>query len=142
MNKWCIIALSFFLVACDKEIGRIDHTNNTVGKIQLDLKKDKEVRIWTEIDIEYKGKPLFVYDFGFYKGNQFLLKGGTDPLVCINKKNESLITKNGITHWKFYGKLEGNFIPKEDTIFTFKTTFIKNKRPDLKINKAVIVFVK
>lgn len=133
-----IIAILFF--SCENEIGRIDFTNKDKGEIQFDLEKDREVKIWTEIDIEYIEKPLFVYDFEFYKGDEFLLKGGTDPLVAMNKRDEVLTTEGGRSHWKFYGKIEGNFIAKEDGRYTFKTTFIKNKNPDLKINKIAVVF--
>lgn len=137
-----LITVSLFLFSCDEEIGRLDLTKNNTGEIEFELEKDREVKIWTDMDIEYKEKPLFVYDFEFYRGEEFLLKGGTDPLTTTNNKDEELTTKEGITHWKFYGKLEGNFIPKSDGVYTFKTTFIKNNKPDLKINKAEIVFVK
>jgi len=137
-----LILTSFLLISCEKEIGRIDIDKNNPTKISFSLKKDREVKFFTDIDIEYKEKPLFVYDFEFYKGDEFLMKGGTDPLTTMNNKDELLETKNGITHWKFYGKLEGNFVPKVDGNYTFKITFVKNNHPDLKINKAEIVFVK
>lgn len=136
------ILISFLLISCEEEIGRLDLTQKNSGELSFDLEKHREVKIWTNMDIEYQEKPLFVYDFEFYKGKEFLLKGGTDPLVTTNNKNESLTTKDGITHWKFYGKLDGNFIPKADGNYTFKITFIKNNHPDLKINKAEVVFVK
>ena len=136
------ILISFLLISCEEEIGRLDLTHKNLGELSFELEKHQEVKIWTNMDIEYQEKPLFVYDFEFYKGKEFLLKGGTDPLVTTNNKNETLITKNGITHWKFYGKLDGNFIPKADGNYTFKVAFIKNNSPDLKINKAELVFVK
>ncbi len=137
-----LLLIPLLLISCEQEIGRLDLTQKNSGEISFDLEKHREVKIWTRMDIEYLEKPLFVFDFEFYKGQEFLLKGGTDPLVTTNNKNESLITKDRITHWKFYGKLDGNFIPKEDGNYTFKITFIKNNHPDLKINKAEVVFVK
>lgn len=137
-----MILISVLLFSCEEEIGRLDLTQNNTGEIQFELEKDREVKFWTNIDIEYKEKPLFVYDFEFYKGDEYLLKGGSDPLVTMNNKDEVLTTKNGITHWKFYGKLDGNFVPKSDGKYTFKATFVRNNRPDLKINKAEIVFIK
>ena len=142
MRRVFFILISILLFSCEEEIGRLDLIQNKTVEIEFELEKDREVRFWTNIDIEYKEKPLFVYDFEFYKGDEYLLKGGTDPLVTMNNKEESLITKDGITHWKFYGKLDGNFIPKSDGVYTFKTTFVRNQKPGLKINKAEIVFVK
>ena len=142
MKRVCLVVLSLLLLACEEEIGRLDLRSHNTEEIVFDLEKDREVKFWTEIDIEYREKPLFVYDFEFFKGEEFMLKGGTDPLVTMNNKNETLTTKDGVTHWKFYGRLDGNFVPKSDGIYTFKTTFVKNNKPDLKINKAEIVFVK
>ena len=142
INYYFIIVFAFVLVSCEQEIGRIDFTKSDTSTIEFDLEKDREVKFWTAIDIEYKEKPLFVYDFEFYKGDEYLLKGGTDPLVTMNNRNEELTVADGVTHWKFYGRLDGSFIPKSDGKFTFKTTFIRNSNPDLKINKAEIVFVK
>jgi len=132
---------SLFLISCENEIGRmnLEETNNQ--SITFELKKDKEVSIWTEIDIEYKNEPLFVYDFEFYKGEEFLMKGGTDPLTATNKRDEFKTIKDSVIHWKFYGKVEGSFIPKEDGQYTFKSTLVKNNPPDLKIHKMDIVFV-
>jgi hypothetical protein len=143
MKKLLIIMFpALLLISCEKEIGKIDLTKNNVGEITFELEKDREVKFWTNMDVEYKKKPLFVYDFEFYKGDEYLLKGGTDPLATVNNKDETITIKDSITHWKFYGKLEGSFIPKSDGIYTFKTTFIKNNKPDLKVNKAEIVFLK
>ncbi|MBL4593884.1 MAG: hypothetical protein JKX68_08725 [Flavobacteriales bacterium] len=141
-NILLILLVSILLFSCEKEIGRIDLTQNDTVIIEFDLEKDREVKFWTNLDIEYKEKPLFVYDFEFYKGDEYLLKGGTDPLITINNRDEELTVVNGITHWKFYGRLDGSFIPKSDGRFIFKTTFIRNNTPDLKINKAEIVFIK
>ena len=142
MKKFLLIGfLSILLFSCEEEIGKIDLTKKNSGEIKFELEKDREVKFWTNIDIEYVEKPLFVYDFEFYKGEEYLLKGGTDPLITTNNKDELLTVKDGISHWEFYGKLDGNFIPKSDGVFTFKATFVRNNKPDLKINKAEIVFV-
>ena len=137
-----IIGIGLMLVSCEQEIGRLNLLDSNSAEITFELEKDRVVNLYTTMDIEYKEKPLFVYDFEFYKGEKYLLKGGTDPLITTNKKDELLTVKDGITHWKYYGKLDGNFIPKSDGVYTFKITFIKNNKPNLKINKAEIVFVK
>ena len=74
MKKFLLIGcLSILLFSCEKEIGRLDLTNNHTGQIQFELEKDREVKFWTNIDIEYVEKPLFVYDFEFYKIHQISL---------------------------------------------------------------------
>jgi len=132
----CILSTS-----CDKEIGKLDFTKNDTQEISFDLKKDREVKFYADMDIEYLKLPLFVFNFEFYKGKQFFVQGGTDPLDCVSLSKGKKIKINGKNRWAFYGKLDGNFIPPEDGNYTFKVTFIKNNQPDLKINKAEIHFV-
>ena len=136
------IIISIIITSCEQEIGRLDLTKNNPAEIQFRLKKGEEVKLWTDIDITYKEKPLFVYDCEFYKGDEFLFKGGTDPLATTNNRDEVLINENNITRWKFYGQLEGTFKAKEDATYRIKTTFIKNSNPDLDINKVEMVFIK
>ena len=71
-----------------------------------------------------------------------LFEGGTDPLITTENKDESIVIKNGITHWRFYGKLDGNLTATMNGEYSIKTTFLKNKEPNLKINKVDIVLVK
>jgi len=135
-------SILFALTSCQEEIGKIDLTDNPKKEIKLTLKEYEEVTLFTRIDIEYKKEPLFVYDFEFYQDTTLLLKGGTDPLKPIKKENEEKIKEGDITHWKFYGQLEGTFLPKTAGDYTFKVNFIRNNTSDLKINKAEVIFIK
>ena len=115
--------------------------NQTQVSIQLRGEKNKQIDLYVDCDMEYTQPPVMVMDFEFYKGKNQRLKGGLDPLVASPKTNEIKTKLNGVTHWKFYGKLEGNFIPPSDTIFTIYPTLIKNNHPDLVINKFELVLV-
>ncbi len=138
-----IIVFLLLISSCTKEIKRLDlHPKNPVTSVSIDCKKDRQIDFYLDCDIEFKEQPVMVMDFEFYKGDEQILKGGLDPLAASPKENESKTDANGITHWKFYGKLEGNFIPPSDTIFIIKPTLIYNQHPDLKINKFELVLVR
>ncbi len=130
------------LFSCNAEIAKIDLTKPQYQSVSINCKKHRQIDFYLDCDIEYKTMPNMVIDFEFYKGNVQLLKGGVDPLNCSNLKNETKIEKNGKTYWKFYGKLEGNYIPPSDSVFTIYPTFIWNQTADLKIHKMDLIFVR
>ncbi|MCB9360972.1 MAG: hypothetical protein H6587_06150 [Flavobacteriales bacterium] len=130
------------LASCTTEIERIDIAKNKDVVITVDCKKHRQIDFYLDCDIEYSELPLMVIDFEFYKGEEQILKGGLDPLLASPKSDEVKIEKDGIIQWKFYGKLEGNFIPPSNGVFTVHPTLIKNNHPDLKVNKFELVLVK
>lgn len=139
----CILCLLLFLCSCSEEIARIDlHPKNPTTSINVSCEKDRQIDFYLDCDIEYDEQPLMVMDFEFFKGQTQILKGGLDPLMPVSIENESKSEINGITRWSFYGKLDGNFIPTDDTIFTIKPTLIKNNNTDLKIKKIELVLVR
>ncbi|PCI96391.1 MAG: hypothetical protein COB15_10245 [Flavobacteriales bacterium] len=137
---WVVISLLFF--SCENEIGRVDLLKNNAEEVQFELQEGDVISLYTEIDIEYIKKPLFVYQFEFFKDGYPLYSGGIDPLVTTENKNETYSEKDGIVQWKFYGKLQGEFKADTTAIYSIKPSFIKNKEEGLKINKADIFFVK
>jgi len=142
MKLFISLLLILILFSCTEEVARIDLTRPESQSISIPCKKHRQIDFYLDADMEYKELPMMVLDFEFYKGTRQILKGGLDPLNCTLLKNESKTIENGITRWKFYGKLEGNFIPPSDTIFTIYPTLIKNNHPNLKIHKLDVVFVK
>lgn len=134
--------ISSLLFSCQEELQRIDLIKNPTTTIGIVCEKDRQIDFYLDCDIEYQEEPSMVMDFEFFKGEQQILKGGLDPLAASPKENESKTSVNGITHWKFYGKLEGNFIPTGDTTFTIKPTLVFNQTPSLKFNKFELVFVR
>jgi len=133
---------SLFLFSCEQEIARVDLINDNSKEIVFELKKDETINFYTEMNIEYKEKPLFVFNCEAYYENSQLFQGGTDPLVTLENKNDKQDVINGVTHWKFFGKLDGDLKAIQDGKYTIKTTFIKNSEKGLKINKVEIVFIK
>lgn len=142
MKQLLILINLLALISCQQEIKRVDLVGNPTTAISIDCEKDRQIDFYLDCDIEFQDEPNMVMDFEFFKGEQQILKGGLDPLLASPKENESKTNVNGITHWKFYGKLEGNFIPTADTTFTIKPTLIYNQTPSLKINKFELVFVR
>lgn len=143
MKKNTLIAcLSLLLFSCQEELQRIDLIKNPTTTIAINCKKDRQIDFYLDCDIEYTEQPVMVMDFEFFKGAEQILKGGLDPLDASPKTDEIKTTIGSKTHWKFYGKLEGNFIPTADTVFTIKPTLIYNKTPSLKFNKFELVFVR
>jgi len=137
-----LLIISVFLFSCSKEtITRVDLTK-TGYFANIECEKHRQIDFYLDCDIEFTEYPNMVLDFEFYQGQQQLLKGGLDPLNCTNLENESKVVTNGTTRWKFYGKLEGNFIPPSDTIFTIYPTLVKNNAQGFKIHKMDIVFVR
>ena len=137
-----LFILAVCLFSCQEEIARVDLLKNNSEEIFFTLAKGEVVDLYADMDIEYKVKPLFVFDCEFYQGGFVLFKGGTDPLLTTGNQNESKEVTGGMTHWKYYGKLQGNITADMDGEYSIKTTFLKNNKPNLKINKAEIVFVK
>lgn len=140
----CLISILILLtlISCEQEIGRVDLINDNSKEIFFLLAADDEVSFYADIDIQYKEKPLFVYECEAYQGGLLLFKGGTDPLNTKNNQREEKNVVNGITNWKFYGKLEGTLKANMDGEYSVKTTFVRNEKEDLKIKKAEIVFIK
>lgn len=142
MRTVVFLLMLLSLFSCSEEIMRMDLTHPSSSSVNIPCEKHRQIDFYLDCDIEFEKYPEMVLDFEFYKGNEQLLKGGLDPLKCSQLENEVKTIENGITHWKFYGKLEGNFIPPSDTTFTIYPTLIKNQSPNFKINKLELVFVR
>ena len=136
------ILFTVILFSCTTEIERVDIYKNNSVYIKIECLKGEEIDLYLDCDIEYTKEPKMVMDFEFYKGEEVIIKGGLDPLSASPKSDEVKNEINGVTHWKFYGKLEGNFNPPSDGAFTIHPTLIKNNHPSLKVNKFDLVLVR
>jgi hypothetical protein len=144
LNKGNIILVLFvtLLFSCTTELERVDLFKNQFVNIQVECEKHRQIDFYLDCDIEYSELPTMVIDFEFYNGDEQILKGGLDPLLASPKADEVKTEIDGVTHWKFYGKLEGNFIPPSDGVFTIRPTLIKNNHPNLKVNRFELVLVR
>jgi len=137
-----ILFVGVVFTSCEREINRIHLDKTNVGTISFNMKKGDEVKIQTEIDVEYSEEPLIVYDFEGYIGDSILFKGGVDPFQTTPKINEIKTTKNGLTSWKFTGDFGYGYKAREDTIHSFQLILIKNAKSDVNIKKADVIFIK
>ncbi len=144
MKTLCLIFLTIVLISCggNNEVGRFDLLKQNHAEFKITLDAEEEVLLFADIDITYKEKPPLVFNCDFYRNGEYLFGGGTDPLMTTENSNDTKTINDGITHWKFYGKLEGSLTATEKGNYRIITTLLKNKQVDLKINKAEIVFVK
>ncbi len=136
------ILLVSLITSCTTEVARVDLSKNENIFIKVDCKKHRQIDFYLDCDIEFEKTPTMVMDFEFYKDEEQILKGGLDPLSASSKSDELKEESNGTTKWKFYGKLEGNFIPPSDGEFKIHPTLIKNNQSGLIINKFELVLVR
>jgi len=143
MKRLYWIAISFLFFSCSQQESiRVDLLQNDQKKVAFELEFGEEVNFYADIDIEYKEEPVLVYHCDLLFNGESLYNGGVDPLVTVQNVYDTTSVENGITHRKFYGRLRGNLRGREDGVYAVITTLVKNNHPDLKINKADIVFVK
>lgn len=147
-NKFIIIKLLFTLSiaflfngCCDK-IALFNLTQTNFIEQPIRMKKGETITFWTAIDVEFNEKPLIVYSFKFYEGDQLLFEGGVDPFNAYPKEGFNKEKLGTTTKISFKGKLEGNFKAKKDGIYTIKVHLIKNNTPILRLRKAKITFFK
>jgi len=142
-KAFLLFLIPFVLMSCDRELSRVDLLNENAKEVFFNLDAEEIVELYVDIDIEFKQEPLFVYHCELNQNGILLFEGGTDPLKTTLKENElKVTTADGITHWQFYGKLDGDLKASTKGVYSIKTTFLKNQEPNLKIKKAEIVFVK
>ena len=142
-KTFILFVIGIVLISCDRELTRIDLLKENSKEVFFDLEAEEVIDLYVDIDIFFKQKPLFVYHCELKEDGVLLFEGGTDPLITSFNENElKVTTKDGVTHWKFYGKLDGDLKATNKNRYSIKTTFLKNEDPNLKIKKAEIVFLK
>ncbi len=137
-----LLVVVLIMSSCQQDEIRMDLLQINQKNVEFELGAQEEIQFFADIDIEFRKKPDLVYHCDFYFEGKPLYSGGVDPLNTTDNLDDTLLVNDGITHWKFYGKLEGSLIGHQLGVYTIKTQLIKNNDPNLKINKADIVFVK
>jgi len=140
------------LTGCDaltgKEVGRlsineisIDDNNLIFKEISLDLKKDEEIGIWSDMDIEYEGDVALRFRIEILKNGENFGAFEIDPTDKNITIGEAKTSWMGKTDWSFFGKNSEVKI-EEDGNYTFKGILVASENPTLKITKAEIVLKK
>lgn len=131
-----------------EEVGRLpinqvstNDSNLIVKEISLDLKKDENIAIWSDMDIEYEGDVALRFRLDILKDGEQL--GGleidpTDKNITIGEFKTTLMNK---TDWRFTGK-NSNVKIEEDGNYTFRGILVASENPTLKVEKAEIVLKK
>lgn len=148
--KKTLILISFPLlfIACDaitgKEVARLKINQVSTDSIPiikqttLDLTKGTELKIWSDMDIEYDGDIELRFRIHVLKdGKEFKLFeiDPTQKNISIKEFRSSI---NGKTKWSFTGK-NGELNIEEDGKYTVESVLIASENPTLKINKAELV---
>jgi len=140
------------LIGCDaltgEEVARLsinqissDDNNLILKETSLNLKKDEEIAIWSDMDIEYEGDVELRFRIEILKnGENFgeLEIDPTDKNITIGEVKTSLMGK---TDWSFSGK-NSEIKIEEDGNYTFKGILVASENPTLKVTKAEIVLKK
>lgn len=146
-----LLALSLVLTACDaligKEVGRLEinqlssEGNLVVKETTLDLRKDDELAIWSDMDIEYEGDVALRFRVEIWKNGEKM--GGfevdpTDKKITMGELKTTVMDK---TNWSFTGK-NSELTIEEDAQYTFKGILVASENPSLKVTRAEMVFKK
>ncbi|MCP4520474.1 MAG: hypothetical protein GY827_02065 [Cytophagales bacterium] len=140
-----IVLLSIFLWGCGgEEIGRLPinkisrEGNVTIKEVTLELKKDEELGLWSEMDMEYEEEASFRFQVIIMKDGKEYEKFQIDPTKKNVSLGESKITLNGKTSWEFTGRNTAYKV-KEDGTYIFKSRLIASENPSIILNKAELV---
>jgi len=131
-----------------EEVGRLpinqvstDDDNLIMKEISLDLKKDEQIAIWSDMDIKFEGDVALIFRVEVLKNGEILNGFEIDPTdknITIGEVKTSVMGK---TDWRFSGK-NGDYKIEEDGNYTFKGILVASENPTLQVNKAEIVLKK
>jgi hypothetical protein len=150
-NLFKILAISLIIPACDaitgKEVGRLQinqlstERNIIIKETTLDLKKDDEIGIWSDMDVEYEGDVALRFRVEIWKDEKAISGFEIDPTEKSITLGEVRTTIMNKTDWSFTGK-NSTYKIDADGKYTFKGILVASDSASLKVNKAEIVFKK
>ena len=146
-----LLAISLVLIGCDaitgKEVGRLQinklrsEGNLVIKETTLDLTKDDEVGIWSDMDIEYEGDVALRFRVEILRDGVNLGTFEIDPTdknITVGEVRTIVMDK---TNWRFSGKNSEYTVDKTGK-YTFKGILVASENSSLKVNKAEMVFKK
>jgi hypothetical protein len=152
ISNWTITLLLSVFAGCNaltgEEVARLsinqvstDNDNLIVKETTLELKKDEEIAIWSNMAMEYEGDVMLRFRIDVLKDGENLHGLEIDPTdknLTIGEVKTAIMDK---TNWRFLGK-NGKWKVEEDGRYTFKAILVSSENPTLKIDKAEIVLKK
>ena len=146
-----VLAISLVFTGCDaltgKEVGRLQINQlstkeNLIAKeTTLDLKKNDEIGIWSDMDIAYEGDVALRFRVEVKKDGKTIGGFEVDPTEKNITIGEVKTTVMGKTDWSFTGK-NNVYKIESDGKYTFKGILVASDNATLKVTKAEIVFKK
>jgi hypothetical protein len=146
-----LFATSLVLLGCDaitgKEVGRLQINqlstkgNLVIKETTLDLKKDEEIGIWSDMDIEYEGDVALRFRVEIGKDGKSIGGFEIDPTEKNITIGEVKTTLMGKTDWSFTGR-NSVYTIEEDGKYTFKGILVASDNATLKVTKAEVVLKK
>ncbi|HEY0656421.1 MAG TPA: hypothetical protein VGD65_24980 [Chryseosolibacter sp.] len=145
------LGLSVVLLSCDaltgEEIARLSinqvstEGNLVVKEATLDLKKDDEIAVWSDMDLEYEGDVQLRFRLQVWKDGKQTGAFEIDPTekrITLGEFKTTLMNK---TEWTFSGK-NSDIKIDEDGNYTLKAILVASDNSTLKVNKAEVFFKK
>lgn len=146
-----LFVLTLLLTACDaltgKEVGRLQinqlstEENLVIKETTMDLKKDDEIGIWSDMDIEYEGDVALRFRVEVWKDGEQIGTFEIDPTDKNITMGEVKTTVMGKTEWSFSGK-NSEYKIEADGKYTFKGILVSSENSSLKVTKAEVFFKK
>lgn len=146
-----LLAIALILTGCEaltgKEVGRLPVNqlstdgNLIIKETTLELKKDEEIGIWSDMDLAYEGNVALRFQVEVWKDGARTDGFEIDPTDKNITLGETRVTIGDKTDWSFLGK---NLVYKIKAggTYTFKAILVASENPTLQVNRAEIVFKK
>jgi hypothetical protein len=118
-----------------------DENQPIVKEVSLDLKKDDEIMIWSDMDIEYEGNVEFRFIITILKDGEHFGEFEIDPTdknITVGEMKTCIMEK---TEWRFSGK-NTELLIEENAHYTFKGMLVASENPTLKVTKAEVILKK
>jgi hypothetical protein len=115
--------------------------HDVVKEATLQLKKDDEVAVWSDMDLAYEGASPVRFQVVVTKDGEPFKQLEIDPTEKNVTVGEVKSTVNDHVNWRFTGKNAVLTIPVNGA-YLFKARLIAAPNPTLKITKAELVLKK
>ncbi len=141
--------LPLLLFSCNfftgDEVGRLKinqlstEDNLIISETSIDFEKGDQVKIWTDMDLEYDGNIELRHFLEIYLEDEKIKEIEIDPFDKNVTIKESKMSINGNTKWSFSGKSQEITFDKNGK-YTFKAFLMAGINDDIIIKQADLVF--
>ena len=142
-----IFAYTLCLASCGSgghEVGRIsiDKLSSTTYmnpvKLELELKKDQNIKFWSDIEMYYEDEVDLNYKIKIMKDNRNYGSFSFDPRDNRKKSTNKMQVDSNEVHWKVVG-IGANYVIPEDAIYTFEVALVIDNNQTFRINHADLI---